>query len=593
MLFGKEGALDANTYTEEEFKKILKTLFAEKKRVKELQKQLGEKQLQKKFQTKLTDIHKLSIAEEYAALKTAFGAKEEECRDLRSKLERVRPALKKLVEDLKAARSEIASLKKKEEISCGGELKIRLEKALERASSLERERERLSYEKQRLEQDKERLEEEKARLLEDEGEALASREQLLGLEEELSAQKLRCSTIEQEKQKLVSSLEKAESALEEKERELERVKTHEQKEAHRFESERSRLVERLAEGLSQLQRQTEIIHGLREENGVLYRECEGKEDKLRNYERQLFEWKEERKNLLRATEENTALKQKLAKSEEEIGNERHAYSLQAQEWAQREKQIEELRRRLEEAHSRLQKSDSASIREEYEAKLLELEKRTQKILGEAAAERDQAKSDCAALAGELKHVLEEKEKLLEKSYEKMRALSSRQAEMVAELEEKKHQLSRLEKEFSSVQNTAQNAKLERAEYEAEIRKAQQHLVKKVKEAAILRDLAERQKGQIAELQAGLSSKENELERLQNSLNFQQMHEQKLQSMAKERTQAAESLVKEWQEKYLALQQDWQEKKNNLQELQKIRENYEQMVVTVSNLKNILGKSGEA
>ncbi len=89
----------------------------------------------------------------------------------------------------------------------------------------------------------------------------------------------------------------------------------------------------------------------------------------------------------------------------------------------------------------------------------------------------------------------------------------------------------------------------------------------------------------------LASK-NEIERMQNNLNLQQMHEEKLQLMAKERAQSAETLAKEWQEKFLALQQDWQEKKDQLIQLQKMQEDYDQMAATVSSLKNILGKREE-
>lgn len=570
--------MDTNTYTEEEFKKVLKNLFAEKKRVKELQKQLGEKGLQKKFQTKLVDIHKLSLTEEYATLKSAFAAKEGECLDLRSKLEKVRPALKKLVDDLKAARGEIEILKNQKEISRDVELEARLSQAKEHIEELERQRQRLAYEKQKLEQDKERLEEENARLLEEEGEARVSQEQLLELEEQLNAQKQVCASVEEEKQRIESSLYETKKAFEEKERELERARANEQKEAHRFEAERSRLVERLAEGLSQVQRQADIIKDLREENSVLHREHESGTEKLKNCERQIFDLKEQQRALLEASEENERLKRKMAKLEEELGRERHAFSLQAKEWAQYEKQTEKLSRELDEARAQLGESDLASVCEEYEAKMAELEKQAQKAFDELTAERDRARNENAVLAEELRQAVEEKEKVLEKSYAKMRELSSKHAEMTAELEaasKRKHQLVHLEKECE--------------ERHAEIRKAHQHLAKKVKEATILRDLAERQKGQIIDLQNTLAGRENELERLQNSLDIHQMHEQKLQSMASERAQAAEALAKEWQEKYLNLQQDWQEKKAQLLELQKMRENYDQMTATVSSLKNILGK----
>jgi chromosome segregation ATPase len=107
-------SLGSNTYTEDEMKQLLKNLFAEKKKVKELQKQLEERGIQKKFQTRLADIHKLSLTEEYAKLKTAYLEKEKEREHLKSQLTKVRPALKRLVEDLKSAHAEIAKLKLQE-----------------------------------------------------------------------------------------------------------------------------------------------------------------------------------------------------------------------------------------------------------------------------------------------------------------------------------------------------------------------------------------------------------------------------------------------------------------------------------------------
>ncbi len=553
--------MGSNTYTEEEFKKVLKTLFAEKKRVKDLQ---------KKFQSKLTNIHHHSIADEHAALKTAYVTKEHAFRELKEKFEKVRPALKKLVEDLKSARAEIEILKTEEKVSHDEELQKELEVARAQIGALE---------------------DEKQRLVEKEvGELHVVREQILKLEEELNSERELRSALEKEKHTFDSSIEELKKALVERGGALEQARANEQKESHRFEAERSRLVERLAEGLSQVQRLTEMIKDLREENSALHREYEGGEDKLKAYEHKILDLKEKQHALLEVSSENSELKRKLANSEEEFERERKAFSLQAQEWEVQSKQAQEMSRELKEVRAQLQETDLASVREEYEGKLLEHEKRAQKALdemgaahesamsahsketesliahlnahiAEARAERDHSKSEYAALTEQFHQTLEEKEKLLEKSYTKMRELSSRHGEMVEEmeklsgqLEEKKHQFIRLEKEFGLAQNSVQNAQLENDERESEIRKAQQHLAKKVREATILRDLTEQQTEQIAELQ---------------------------------------TLDKEWQEKYLALQHDWQEKKMQLQELQKTQENYDQMAATVSSLKNILGKGEEA
>lgn len=87
------------THTEEEFKKLLKSLFAEKKRVKELKKRLEGSALQKSFQAKLSDIQKLATPEQLAQL-------ERENAQMRAQLSKVKPALKKLAERCKEPISE-------------------------------------------------------------------------------------------------------------------------------------------------------------------------------------------------------------------------------------------------------------------------------------------------------------------------------------------------------------------------------------------------------------------------------------------------------------------------------------------------------
>jgi hypothetical protein len=109
------GFVETDTYTEDEFKRVLKNLFSEKRRVRELEKQLEGKTLQKKFQAKLSDIHKISIAEEYAKLKEAYHNKELECDRLKHQLDQVRPVLKKLINELNRVRQELRGFKQQKQ----------------------------------------------------------------------------------------------------------------------------------------------------------------------------------------------------------------------------------------------------------------------------------------------------------------------------------------------------------------------------------------------------------------------------------------------------------------------------------------------
>jgi len=212
-----------HSHSEEEFKQVLKNLFAEKKRVKELEKQLEEKSVQKKFQTKLTDIHKLSLTEEYAKLKAAYYEKEKESEHYKSQFEKVRPALKKLVDDLKEAHSTITSLK--EQLEC-----VALE-----CAALQKSR--------------------------------------IPLEEELKVTRQRVNLLEGQKE-----------VFDQKVQELERTKMEEKNERHRLESERGGLVEKLADAFSQMQRQSEMIKDLRFELSSIHKQTQEDEKKIQQLE---------------------------------------------------------------------------------------------------------------------------------------------------------------------------------------------------------------------------------------------------------------------------------------------------------------------
>ncbi|MFC2049352.1 hypothetical protein ACFLR2_01610 [Chlamydiota bacterium] len=274
----------SNTYTEEEFKKVLKNLFAEKKRVKDLEKRLEEKGLQKRFQAKLTDIHKLSLSEEYAKLKAALLEKEQECSELKGQVDKVRPALKKLMTDLKNAAFEIETLKSERHSHENEELK----KAVASIASLQEHN-------QALEQALAKKEEEGAKLSE-------AHERIVLLQAENQ------HAFDDQIRLLKGELDAAQGALEE-------VRAHGQKEAERFEAERGHLVERLAETLGQMQRQSEMLTEQREEIALLRKQAE--EEELQKVE------------------------------------------------------MVELRAALEAAEKQLQESDFVALRREYEAKMQE------------------------------------------------------------------------------------------------------------------------------------------------------------------------------------------------------------------------------
>lgn len=567
--------MTSNTYTEEEFKKVLKNLFAEKKRVKDLEKQLEEKGLQKRFQAKLTDIHKLSLSEEYAKLKAALQEKETECGELKLQMDRVRPALKKLMVDLKSATFEIETLKAQQHPEETEELK----KAMQAArGALESTQERNDI-----------LEKELANLMK-EREALKGAQRQIGqLHEELDGLRKKESAYEDDRSAFNEQIRNLSQELADSREALAQTQAHEQKGVERFEAERGRLVERLAETLGQMQRQAEMLTEHREEIAILRKQMEGIDQQKKLAEQELLHMKtEQSKTIAEADqtgrmaeyqlkamrEEKEIFLTKISQVEEEMALLQGKLEEQCKMDQLQKEEIVQLRTALESAQVQLQESDFVALRAEYEVKVQE-----------------------ALMTFSQKEVAHEES--LERSYVKMREMTQRHAEIVEEremlykkVEDHNKFLAKFEKEQGFLQTSLKNVKLQCEEAEAELRKAQQHLAKKVKESTILRDLADSQKIQIMELQAGIEKQTTEIERLQNSVNLQRAHDEKLQEMMKERAQAAENQTKEWENKYLALQQDLEEKKGQLIELQKLRKTYEQMASTFSSLKTILGNNLE-
>lgn len=228
-----------NTFTEEEFKQLLKNLFAEKKKVRELQKQLEDKGIQKKFQTALTDIHKLSLTEEYAKLKQAYFEKEKEAEHLKKQFEKVRPALKKLIDDLKCATSEVTYLKAKD--SQDEVLLQKLSLANQKIHALEEDKQRGFRENQELQK------------------------HILLQEEKLHNLHKINVEFEEKLQEMQLKMHNLSKVVEDRHLELARVKTDALRELKLYEEERTRLVEKLANSMCQIQRQTDMLANLQSE----------------------------------------------------------------------------------------------------------------------------------------------------------------------------------------------------------------------------------------------------------------------------------------------------------------------------------------
>jgi len=482
-LEGREsmGSID----TREDIKKLLKQLFLEKKRVRELEKKLDNGDIEQKFQAKLLQQHQ---SESTIVLKQQLVEREQQLHQVSQQFHKTKLALKQLFEQLQEA---------KEKIKTQENLPPQVD-----AQILEEKEKFYKEAVQELEKDKE------------------------GLEEEVKG-------LHQEREK---------------------TKEHHEREIQRFESERSRLVEKLAESLSQHQRQQDIVKDLHEEinrlrqsNGELKQHLEKAQANLES----LIEQKQQ------DTDQIRALKQ------------------QQLQWMQEE---EKMRSRLLFLEARLSESDVAAVHEEYTEKL--------------RLQKEEMQKQCKAIEGEKDLILKQleeqekaKEKLLESSYEQIRELSKK-ATLTAQEQTKYEELCKnlqeqvliLQREQATIQTTLRQAEQAYLEKQQEIRQAQQHLAKKVKETTLLRDLTEEQKEKITHLEEELSKHGSELQQLKHGMQLHKMHEEKLQLV-----------VEEWQDKFREQAQELQQNKQQVGQLQKIKEERDEMAATLSELKKFLGK----
>lgn len=251
-------------------------------------------------------------------------------------------------------------------------------------------------------------------------------------------------------------------------------------------------------------------------------------------------------------------KTQLRRLDEERHQERRSHSLAAEEWKLQQREFELLKAEFSKLQEQMTKTDSAAIHKEYAQKIAEIER--------------------------------QKEELLDRAYHEMKEMSRKNAKLLGESSTLEHQVEEFsEKEREFIQLKKKTAELTTGYEERgqEIKRAQTHLAKKVKETTILRDLVEKQKIQIEESNEMIMRQKKEIERLDHNLHLQRMHEEKLELIVKERAQAAESSTKEWQEKYLQAQELIAEKKRELEGYEKLKKEYTEMALTVSNLRSML------
>ena len=262
--------MESNTYTDDEFKKVLKNLFSEKKRVKDLEKQLEEKGLQKRFQAKLTDLHQHSVADEYSKLKSAYLQQASENEALKEQIIKVRPALKKLMSDLKNATSEIEILKSQAKTEESEQLTFAFQEANLALELMQKSNHALLRKLAEMEKEVDELKQEHKHT---HNHAHKLEEECESLREVSKGHTATQQALEQQIRSLEQNLQAAQEALIEARSQDVTLTQH-------LELERGKLIERLAEAVAQLQRQAEQLSQQREENTQLRTELESTQRQL-------------------------------------------------------------------------------------------------------------------------------------------------------------------------------------------------------------------------------------------------------------------------------------------------------------------------
>lgn len=315
--------MGANSYTEEEFKKMFKALLSEKRRAHQLQ-------------------ESQELLEAEVSERPTFDSfevdKSQEVENIKEKLEKVRPAFERLVHELKEGRKSQAALM--EQVA---KLKQEVVLKKEEINTLEKERdfaknEQPSFSGQEFDELKMAY-----------TESLHSRANIAQEHEEL--------------------LQKNEELRENNKK---------------FESERQKLVEKLAETLSKMQRQTDILGDFREEMTLLKKEAETREEQKRVFEKQLEEMKE---SLQTVTSEKEYFHSQLEMLKRDLERREQQLSEKDRELKNMRGTLAQLEERHARLTSEIEEKGLAQIRAEYEGMLGREKESTQEQIRLAILEK--------------------------------------------------------------------------------------------------------------------------------------------------------------------------------------------------------------
>jgi chromosome segregation ATPase len=156
------------------------------------------------------------------------------------------------------------------------------------------------------------------------------------------------------------------------------------------------------------------------------------------------------------------------------------------------------------------------------------------------------------------------------------------------VESKNEQIKSIINENQRQQRIIENLHAEISDKNSDFKLAQQHLAKKVKENTILQDFLEKKKIEALEVKNDFNRSYAKVEELENRLQLQKSHEEKLQSFVTTQIDEFKSEIKIWEEKHGSLQGKNNKLTQENQELLKIKSDFEQMQGLLGNLKLFMG-----
>lgn len=288
---------------------------------------------------------------------------------------------------------------------------------------------------------------------------------------------------------------------------------------------------------------------------------------------------ENKEALLNSQREIELLKQMMMRTVQEFKEERF------KEEQQFKTQIEALKTELQ--NEQTAQVELKRLSTEQAANLITLDSERQKLQKDLH-EALQHNESLSLAHRELGLFTEELKQKLLKAEENRRVTQELLSQNEFQSEKLEAQVFSLQRSLSEKEELLRQTKEEAHEHESRLRIAQHHLAKKVREASGLAEKNQELTSRIVELEHALESSRAKLLEIQFSLDADGSQKKKLQEQYQNSLKTIENQAAKWEEKYFQIHEKWQEGEARLRELKRLEERYHKLQSTLGQLGHLLG-----